>query len=230
MPGYILHLLHGKMYLNYAQIHFTEQETEKFRIGLLMPDSNKAVKIADDRSHFYTAEQTGRILQTPDLRYFPYRHRIEDPFILGYAAHLYLDRFFFGEFFRQRVHFLDENGQPTPERSKAVRVFLAESQQYITPQELFSEEYLYGDYTMLNRYITEHYQIEPVRAVPFDCPIAEVHPENLEIVLKALDSYLQESTGSTQMKVFRADSLIQAIERYAYGFSQWVEGVLCGKQ
>lgn len=229
MPGYILHLLHGKMYLDYSGRIFSTQDAERFQIGLLMPDSNKEAQIADDRSHFYTAEQKGKILQIPDLRTFPYCKSIQDPFILGYAAHLYLDRFFFGEYFQQYVLFLDKMGQPTLEIEQAVRVLLKNKNQYISIQELFSEDYLYGDYTMLNQYIIKHFEIEPVHNISFECPVSEVQADNLEIVLKALDSYLHESTGSIQLKVFTADSLVQAIERYAYGFSQWVEGVMCGK-
>lgn len=230
MPGYILHLLHGKMYLNYAAQHFSAQETERFRIGLLMPDSNKAARVKDDRSHFYNAAQNGKILQIPDLRAFPYCKQLHDPFVLGYAAHLYLDRCFFGEYFQQFVQFLDQNGQPTLESGQAVRALLKNTGQSIPIQELFSEDYLYGDYTMLNQYIIRRFEIEPVHCVPFVCPVSEVDPENLRIVLKALDSYLQESTGSIQLRVFTADSLVQAIERYAYGFSQWAEGVrmMCG--
>ena len=231
MPGYILHLLHGKMYLNYVERRFSEQETERFRIGLLMPDSNKAARVKDDRSHFYNDAQKGKILQIPDLSAFPYCRQLHDPFVLGYAAHLYLDRFFFGEYFQQFVQFLDRNGQPTLESGKADRALLKKTGRSVSIEELFSEDYLYGDYTMLNQYIIRRFDIEPVRCVTFACPVSEVDAHNLEIVLKALDSYLQESNGSIRLRVFTADSLVQAIERYAFGFSQWAEGVrmMCGK-
>ncbi len=94
MPGYILHLLHGKLFLDQYGNYFSETEKNQFAMGLLMPDSNKAVKKKGDDSHFYSPDQADRMLQIPDLHRFPYIKQINNPFVLGYAAHLYLDSFF----------------------------------------------------------------------------------------------------------------------------------------
>lgn len=44
MPGYILHLLHGILFLEQFGSNYSEIQKKQFTMGLLMPDSNKAVK------------------------------------------------------------------------------------------------------------------------------------------------------------------------------------------
>lgn len=226
MPGFVLHLLHGMMIADRRETRFSEEEYAAFQMGLLMPDANKLCRRSPDRSHFYAAGDAGLILKTPDLSRFPYLRSTDNPFVLGYAAHLYLDRMFFGEYFLQHVHFLDEDGQQTLLSDRVRRVYLVRSQSYITVPELFSEAYLYGDYTMLNRYFTDRYRIQPVSPVICAHPIGEIRSEDCGAVCEALAGYLAASAGRTETKVFSADSLVQAMEQYAFGFLQWHRGVL----
>lgn len=227
MPGYILHLLHGKMFLEQYSRSFSDTEKKQYAMGLLMPDSNKANKIREDHSHFFAPEQAGQILQYPDLKRFPYYEQINEPFVLGYAAHLYLDRYFFSDFFLRYVRFLDHEKRETLTESEVEYAELKQSGQCLTVQQLFSEDYLYGDYTMLNRFIVDKYGIEPVAKVPVDHPVREVDTANFEAVQIQLDRFLAESTGSTEMHVFAIGALEDAIAQYAYGFGQWVDGINC---
>ena len=227
MPGYILHLLHGKLFLDQYGNIFSETEKNQFAMGLLMPDSNKAVKKKVDHSHFYSPDQADRMLQIPDMHRFPYIKQINNPFVLGYAAHLYLDRFFFSDFFLRFVRFLDQKKQETLAASAAKYAELKQSGKLLTVSELFSEDYLYGDYTMLNRFLVEKYHIEQVALVQADNPVHEVDLSNFKTVQAQLHQYLSESSGSTEMRVFSIEELESAIERYAYGFGQWVDGVRC---
>lgn len=226
MPGYILHLLHGKFYLEQYCADFSEIEKKQFTMGILMPDSNKELKIGNDNSHYYDEEQNDQILQYPDLKRFPYYNLIDTPYVLGYLAHLYLDRCFFSDYFQRYVQFLDANNRKTLKETEIERVLIVKSKQYISVAELFSEQFLYGDYTMLNKFIVDKYKISQVDSVPVLNPIQEVNLDNFEAVRRSLKRYLAESTGQIDTHVFPIDTLEAEIERYAYGFGQWVDGVM----
>lgn len=222
MPGFVIHLLHGKMFLKQANLTLSKMEQKQFQIGLLMPDSDKK---SFNNFHFFSSDQEGKIMKVPNLSEFNYRIFIENPFVLGYAAHLYLDKLFFEDYFLKFVNFLDAYGQPTNENNKVKKVFLVKSNKYISIDELFSNEYLYGEYTMLNNYLVKKYAIEIPEYVYFCCPIKEINIENFTYIQRSLNSYLENSSGEIKMNIFTIDSLEKAIEQYAFGFAQWVEGV-----
>lgn len=223
MPGFILHLLHGEMFLKESSIHFSEIELNQFKWGLLMPDLNKVKRKYGDSSHFFSDDQKGKILQVPDLKKFKYCGFMDNPFVLGYAAHLYLDKLFFEDYFQQYVHFLDSDDNITLENDKVSRVFLVKSQKYITVDELFSEAYLYGDYTMLNQFIVDKYSMKLLDKVVVNNPIDYTDEKDQDEILAALQNYMTESNGSTDLNVFTVESLEQSIQKYAFGFNQWIK-------
>ena len=223
MPGYVLHLLHGKMFLEQNALNFSKDEQTQFQMGLLIPDVNK--KTNGEDSHFFDSSQYGKILQVPNLDNFSYRVLIDQPFVLGYTAHLYLDKIFFKDYFLKFVNFLDADGNLTDETNKVEKVLLLKDNKYISIDELFSENYLYGDYTMLNRYLVKKYCIEMIDATHVNNPIKEVDVKDFSLVQKSLEKYLKFSSGETKMNVFNVESLECAIERYAFGFAQWIEGL-----
>lgn len=226
MPGFILHLLHGKMFLDQYSTGFSDLEKKQFTMGLLMPDSNKAAKKWDnDNSHFLGSDQTGKILQYPNMNLFPYLSLIDSPFVMGYAAHLYLDKMFFSDFFLRYVHFLDENGVKTLDEDSVKQVLLVKNNKYISVNDLFSERYLYGDYTMLNQFFIEKFKIGQVDSEMITNPVTEVDINNFEAVRQSLAYFLSESSGRTDTNVFPVEELEKSIERYAFGFGQWIDGV-----
>ncbi|MDE6034835.1 MAG: hypothetical protein K2G36_02885 [Ruminococcus sp.] len=225
MPGYILHMLHGKMFLEKYCSDFSDNEIKQFIIGTIMPDSNKTVKADNDNSHFYSGDTKNKILKVPDINNFPYRFFIKNPFVLGYSAHLYLDKIFFEDYFPSCVVFLDKNGNKTELIKEAVNAKILKSNRIISIGELYSEDYLYGDYTMTNKYIAEKYYLQDIVETFIDNPIAEIDLNNLCNVKSAIYRFIEESSDKTEMKVFDIENLENAIERYAFGFSQWSEGV-----
>lgn len=225
MPGYVLHLLHGKMFLEQSNLILSKNEQTQFQMGLLMPDANKEKKANSDISHFISADQSENILKVPNLDDFSYRIFIDQPFVLGYASHLYLDKLFFEDYFKEFVYFLDVNGNQTNKKDKTEKVFLVQSNKYISVDELFSEDYLYGDYTMLNQYLVKKYCIEMIESTYIDNPIKEVDMKDFSLIQKSLEEFLSSSSGEIKMNVFTIESLENAIDRYAFGFTQWVEGV-----
>jgi hypothetical protein len=122
------------------------------------------------------------------------------------------------------VH-VDADGNVTLENDRVDSVFLVKSQRHITVDELFSESYLYGDYTMLNQFLVKKYGMKLLEETPVNDPIFQTNQDDQNAILDALEKFLTDSTGSTEMNVFTVESLEQALEKYAFGFSQWVEGV-----
>lgn len=218
-------MLHGKMFLEKYCSDFSDNEIKQFIIGTVMPDSNKAVKVENDNSHFYSKDTKNKILKIPDINNFQYRVFIKNPFVLGYSAHLYLDKFFFEDYFPSCVVFLDENGNKTELSKDAVNAKILKSNKIISINELYSEDYLYGDYTMINKYIVKKYCLQDIIDTHIDNPITEISLNNLYNVKSAIYRFIEESSNKTEMKVFDIDSLENAIEKYAFGFSQWSEGV-----
>ena len=78
---------------------------------------------------------------------------------------------------------------------------------------------------MTNKYIAKKYYLQDIVETFIDNPIAEIDLNNLCNVKSAIYRFIEESSDKTEMKVFDIDSLENAIEKYAFGFSQWSEGV-----
>lgn len=226
MPGFVLHLLHGEMVMRKCRdLYDSESERNLFRLGLLLPDTVKSQE--KYISHFYSVEQRHRILRLPDLDAFmeKYQNDMKNPLVLGYAAHLYLDFAFFSDYFLRYVLFSDENGRPTLDEQAVRSVFLIKDQKTISTEELFSEQYLYGDYTKMNQYLVQKYRIKPPFFPPmetWDNPIDEADPQNLPSVLTSLQKYLSVSNNmDADLSVFSADTLESALETYALELIEW---------
>lgn len=227
MPGYILHLLHGDLILKEYFKNISDDERNQFRIGLIMPDSNKEIHKSDDKSHYIDKSTIDKVLQLPDLsiiasyvRLFPNNY-----YILGYAAHLYLDKLFFSDYFPKNVMFIDKNGNKTDLSTKAENVVLSNGKKI--PISLFySEDYLYGDYTMINKYIIKNYNLLKLKEIDVISPISETDITNFPIVLKAIEKFVATSSGKINMNVFKIEELEEAIKKYAFGFKQWLDGLL----
>ena len=85
---------------------------------------------------------------------------LPDPLLCGYLAHLHLDQCFFGRYFDRCVEFIDENGTPQKQFQKIHAARIRKSQEVVSLEQFFSNEYLYGDYTKLNHYFIEQYKLE----------------------------------------------------------------------
>lgn len=227
MPGFLLHLLHGELVLeNIRSLKFSLHEKNRFKIGLLMPDSVRGR--GKSVTHFYTAGQSDKIVEVPDLYVFmgKYKEKISDPYVLGYATHLYLDKMFFSEFFLDNVSFLDENNQYTFERDSVKNVILSKNNRLLPVKTFFSEEFLYGDYTKLNQFLLQKYRLEApfIDAADEDYSfISEVDINNLPQLLELLQHYLEMSpVENYDLRVFSADALENALKRYAVSCTEWL--------
>lgn len=223
MPGYVLHLVHGEMILRQRNFHFSDMEKEQFRMGLLMPDVSQTNREKKDIAHFLSSDNRGKVLEYPDLDLFPYKKELSQPFVIGYAAHLFLDRAFYSDYFIRYVHFLDKDGKKTDKETETKSVYLEISNCLISVKEFFSEKYLYGDYTKLNRYFMNQYHIKIPDNIVCMHPIIEVQDGDFSMIQKDLKKHLNIFCRDTNTNVFTTDSLENAIEDYTKGFLAWLD-------
>ena len=228
MPGFVLHLLHGKFILENMPQNFNDEQTAQFMQGILMPDSNEGYE--KDISHFISPLSDSRrhILQIPDLGIFvsKYRQYLSEPFVLGYLAHLYLDRVFFKYFFLRYISFLDENNNKTLDKKYIQKVYLLHRNEYISVDQLFSEEYLYGDYTAFNAILINRYSLEIPRKTATQNPIEEVNIEKFSSILSDLEHYLATPLSQNpELKIFEQAELESFIQDQANDFVQYCQEI-----
>lgn len=175
MPGYIIHLAEAELILKKLQdknIHPAKEWKQQFQYGALLPDAVSGS--GKKKSHFWREADMDQIVIAPDLEAFMKQYSchlqknpsmfscasLPDPLLCGYLAHLHLDQCFFGRYFDRCVEFIDENGTPQKQFQKIHAARIRKSQEVVSLEQFFSNEYLYGDYTKLNHYFVEKYQLE----------------------------------------------------------------------
>lgn len=175
MPGYIIHLAEAELILKKLQdknIHPAKEWKQQFQYGALLPDAVSGS--GKKKSHFWREADMDQIVIAPDLEAFMKQYSchlqknpsmfssasLPDPLLCGYLAHLHLDQCFFGRYFDRCVEFIDENGTPQKQFQKIHAARIRKSQKVVSLEQFFSNEYLYGDYTKLNHYFVEKYQLE----------------------------------------------------------------------
>lgn len=225
MPGYILHLTAAKMALDKLQkidMGFKDSRIQNdFFAGSLLPDTvnDNAQK---DQSHFRNPMFHGNMVEYPDLQLFlkKYRSLLKDVSCLGYYFHLYVDRMFFKEYLPQIVIFLNQNHQETLLRKDVQWAYLNRTGQMIPIGDFFSGIWYYGDYTKMNTYLVEQYQLPVKLDIPAVNPgIEEVDYRDLEKVLMELQGYLEVSADKVrELKVFQVEHLLSYLEKVAEKF------------
>ena len=221
MPGFILHLTAGTMLLDEAcdnPMFLCDEDIDMFLTGCIVPDVSKQKWM----SHFRNKEQKGKIMQVPDLSLFKemYGDRINEPLFLGYLFHLYIDYRFFNEYIPRVASFVDENGNETPYIKDASRVHIKKLDKIITDEQYRSEEYYYGDYTRMNTYLINRYNI-PVNI--FDNirlpEIYGVDVEEFPDFVKKMKGYLSVSEDEIEnLKIFDIEDVLDMIKEWTYDF------------
>lgn len=219
MPGYILHLTAAKMALDMLQKtdeYFKDPKVQNdFLAGSLLPDAVENNEKKND-SHFRNPVFHGNMVEYPDLNFFlkKYQKLLSDPSCLGYYFHLYIDRQFFKEYLPSIVTFLNEDGQPVEKKEEVVWVDIKRLKQKVPMEDFFSSKYYYGDYTKMNTYLVEKYQLPLNLDVCVENPgIEEVDYRNIQNVLQELKGYLGTPVNAVEeLRVFDAKELIDFLE------------------
>lgn len=226
MPGYILHLLEAKITSSYLKKHIEDrgaidypQWEHLFLCGALLPDAIQ--KSRKHLTHYWDTKSLDQIFQLPNLELFLEQHSLSlsNPILCGYYTHLHLDRAFFETYIPSRIELRNAIGQCDGTRAGAVSVWLKESGQLISLADFFSENYLYGDYTKLNKLCLERYKLSMPRCEDFPSRISwsPVGKADLERLLDELEDYLKiEQSKEAAPRVLSFSSLISFLEDVAY--------------
>ena len=218
MPGYILHLTAGAMYLNGLPEEDLLQRSEKARndffVGNLMPDA-----VSDkSQSHFRDPKYGDRMMIWPHLDMFreKYGAIMDEPACRGYYFHLYIDKKFFEEYIPRVAEFYDRNNRITEIRDEIAYVRLKKTGEELSPERYLSEEYYYGDYTKMNTWLCRHYHL-PENLVEAENPgIEEVDFRNIGKVLEELEGYRNVPAKAVDdLKVFDLTDLLKFLEEAA---------------
>ena len=216
MPGFILHLTAAQMLRShlheYPDFPYPIQSVNDFLIGNLLPDATDQKEL----SHFRNPVYRDKMMVFPDLTRFTakYNSLLSDSSVLGYYFHLYIDRRFFKDFIPEIVDFYDETGQITDIKEEIATVYIRNFQTYIPFEKYLTEEYYYGDYTKMNTYLVNRYQIPTTLDPNISNPgIKEVDYEDVKQVLKELKTYLKVPEDAVKnVRVFDVEDLLFFLE------------------
>lgn len=219
MPGYILHLTAAQMYLKSGQSRMNQKQKNNFLIGNLLPDTTKQ----KEQSHFRNPKFSEYMVEYPETEWFiqKYKKRLKNSCYLGYLFHLYIDRKFFKEYLPQIVEFRNQKDEVAVRRKEVSYVYLKRTGEKILKEDFFSEKYYYGDYTKMNTWLVNHYQIPMELSIDIPDPgIEEVHYKDIENVLRELHCYLKVSEDAVkQVKVFEIKHLLAFLKKAVKEFS-----------
>lgn len=221
MPGFIIHLAEAGTIIDYMEIQPDAEWRRDFLLGSLLPDT----RLGPDKelSHFWDRSQDEYIARAPKLSLFldKYGNRLDEPLILGYYAHLFLDERYVNRLWPRTISFEDEEGCPEPRRNRITQVEVKRSGQRIPFDSFFSSEYYYGDYTRSNHWFVERFHIQvPAYRILTDLKMDEVKAEEIERVLKELRHLCGRSqTGDEKgMRVFDLTELETFVRQTAEAF------------
>ena len=118
------------------------------------------------------------------------------------------------------VEFRNAQDEREERRDKVKDVLLKRKAQRLSKQDIFSEIYYYGDYTKMNMYLVNRYQIPlDLNAQIINPGINEIQYGNVQQVLDSLHGYLSVTVDAVNdLKVFPLDKLLASLEQYAIEF------------
>ena len=211
MPGFIIHLAEATMLIHYMKKKTDPQWCYEFMMGSLLPDT----RLGDEKkfSHFWDEVSMENIARAPKLERFleKYGHRLNEPVVLGYYMHLYLDERYVNGYWPTILDFKNSEGHSEPKKNRIVCVELKQKGKSIPFHEFFTTENYYGDYTRSNHWLVEQYQIEPpVFSILNYVDIDEVDAKDLKRVIEELDHICQSAHlgDEKEMAVFDLKSLV----------------------
>ena len=206
-------------------LHTQPDLQNDFYIGNLLPDS-----VRDKHaSHFRDPKYLDQMVIWPRPEEFcrKYQEHMADVVYFGYYFHLYIDRRFFRDYLPRVVEFLDGRGEPTELRQDVRSVLLKKSGQLITLDQYLSEEYYYGDYTKMNTWLYERYDLPDHLHVCGDPGIEEADFSHMDQILGELESYRKVPAEAVQdVKVFDAGDLLDFLEQAVHETEQYYGSVM----
>lgn len=225
MPGYVIHLSEAILIMKqFEQKNIvSEQWRANFLLGALLPDACQGHG-EKSLTHFWKEEDLGKRIIVPDLVKFEKKYSIhfQEAVVFGYFSHLYLDYYFYKEYWPKVLEFRTEKNIPSIDSQIASHVWLKKQNCCISAEDFFSEAYSYGDYTKMNVWFCEKYQLQVpkyerlVGRVP-----EEAKEERLPRLLEDLNEFLRlgDEIRNEMTKIFdvvEVDNFLQEIAERFY--------------
>ena len=209
MPGFILHITTAKMLFDKYNM---DVDQDAFGVGNLIPDS-----VSDKTfSHFRHPSRNKKLMVYPDMDLFldKYQHLLSDSSCLGYYFHLYVDRIYAKDYIPKIVTFYDENGLEVSDRTDITHALIKRTGELVPIKTFFSDEYYYGDFTKLNTYLINRFDLSTSLNKNVKNPgISEVDYADIAAIEKNLQEYLDVPEDAVnELKVFEAEHLINFLE------------------
>lgn len=156
------------------------------------------------------------MIEYPETSWFikKYKHLLSNSSVVGYLFHLYIDRRFFKYYMPRIVEFRNAQDEREERRDMVKDVLLKRTGQRLSKQDFFSEKYYYGDYTKMNMYLVNRYQIPTTLDPNISNPgIKEVDYEDVKQVLKELKTYMKVPEDTVKnVRVFDVEDLLFFLE------------------
>ncbi len=229
MASFIMHHVIGKEFLRLLEDTYSyslkEEEKNAFLLGNLIPDSRdfKAESLNAQEEKFYThfksKENLGLCIQTPVLETFIQKYKPlfkEDFSVLGYLFHLYTDKLFYEEFFPKTIIHLDEEGNVALYKKDVRFIKVLKNGKIYTPQEFWSRDGIYHEYTLLNKWVLKEYKTTfekdaLMSYMPYfkNPGIEEVDYQNGYDIIQKTASYVEDSKclSDAPFTVFSQDAV-----------------------
>lgn len=195
MPGYLFHLAFGEEVLKKGGI----KNKELFKLGNIAPDlaPNKML------SHF-KSKSVGAFI-VPNIEEFLNKYSgllMENDFVKGYLAHIYLDYYFIEIFVSKYITTLDKKMQETKDSKQIKFIKLLKNNKYIDLEEnpnipieidkFFRERVLHREYSALNKQLRNDYPLTLPPAEKIPNIISELPPDCVAKNYQALNQELTE--------------------------------------
>ena len=261
MASFVIHHVAGVEFLKQIEenynISLTQEQKNQFLLGNLIVDSTKlkfkvpkglcsdevtllkreySMKLQEEKisTHFRDLEDKDMCIQTPILENFvnKYEKIIKVDFsALGYLYHLYTDKIFFNNLFKESFECLDKNKLPTIYSKDLKFIKIIKNDIIYSFTDVFSKDSnisIYNDYTFMNKIILNHYNVffdfeyfcNYARKNFVNPGINEVDYDNIINVLKNTLSYIEQSNNiqGSKLNIFDIEKVKLFIPRVVDNF------------
>ncbi len=158
MPGYVMHLAVASELIRSHDIK-DEDYIANLLLGSIAPDVRKGN--FKKNSHFWTDDNFKEFERKPDVDKFieQYGDKLDNPYVLGYYAHLYMDKFFIEDYWKKHYEFYDKDMNRAVLFNDVKLVKMIVEKRVIPREDFFSSDMYYGDYDRMNSYIIDRYDV-----------------------------------------------------------------------
>ena len=245
MPSFAIHAICGNEILK--EMNLSENAKRSFIIANIIPDvsrvpgfkkkdtKEKRKSIQDNKISTHFRTDYNAILSYPDLDMFleKYSGNVKSSITsFAYFFHLYTDYYFFKKFLTSVLSFYDDNMQKTKNRKDVSFVKVNRTGEIIEYSKFFSKDSdigIYRDYSILNNYLLNKYEIkidyddlfEYIDQGKFHIDIEETKPIYAYYAVFKMKKYLKdEKVKSSNLNILATEDLDKFIKDVVKSFKK----------